>query len=362
MRRIPVSRPGIFVAGYAMLILIGVVDYVTGFDVDVSIFYLLPIGFVAWRLGRRLGLLFAISGALVWSVADNLLAHHYDLPAFAPLWNTVIKTAFFVLVVVILTALRRALDREHRQKVALAESNQALEQFSYIVSHDLQSPIGQVVSYIDLLRLSSEKTLNEKQRGYLDRMQRSALRMRGLIQSLLTLARVKSGVAPAVRVPLDEVARDVINDLAEPIATTKAEVVLGSLPVVSSSREHMYQLLLNLVSNAIKYRRPETPPRIEVNALVDGGGLLLSVADNGMGFAAEDAARLFRPFERLHPQGKIAGSGIGLTICAQIARRHGGSIEAAGVPGQGATFFVRLPMAMVDGGAERRAVPAAAGS
>ena len=362
MRRIPVSRSVVFVAGYAMLIAIGAVDYLTGFDIDVSIFYLVPIGFVAWRLGRRLGLFFAVSGAFVWFAADDLVAHHYDLPSFEPIWNAAITTAFFVLVVLILTALRRALDREHRQKLALAESNEALEQFSYVVSHDLQSPVGQVLSYIDLVRRVPDGAMTPKQRGYLDRMEHSALRMRGLIQSLLTLGRVKSGTSPSVRVPLDGILRDVLTDLADAIAAARAEVVVGPLPVVWAVPEHMYQLFLNLLTNALKYRRPNVQPRVEVSARREGDRVVLSVSDNGLGFRAEDAARLFRPFERLHAQGGAPGSGLGLAICAQIVRRHDGTIEAAGVPGQGAAFVVRLPAAAGDPIGERRGAAAMSGS
>jgi len=156
---------------------------------------------------------------------------------------------------------------------------------------------------------------------------------------------VTTRVQPFVATDLAGIAREVITDLETALADAGGRVDVGPLPVIEADALQMRQLLQNLLTNAIKYRREDIPPVVRVRATNGGGQCRITVSDNGIGFQAEHAEKIFRMFERLHNRAEYEGSGIGLAICRKIAERHGGTIEAAGIAGEGATFTVTLPIA-----------------
>jgi signal transduction histidine kinase len=150
-------------------------------------------------------------------------------------------------------------------------------------------------------------------------------------------------------VDLDEVGREVLADLAGPLAESGGHVSIDPLPSIEADRLQMRQLLQNLVGNAIKFRRPGVVPRVRVGArfvgsLERGGACEIRVSDNGIGLDPVHADRIFKPFERLHGHSAFEGSGLGLALCARIVERHGGTIRAEGTPGEGASFVVTLPV------------------
>lgn len=189
-------------------------------------------------------------------------------------------------------------------------------------------------------------------------MEDAAGRMKGLIEDLLALSQVTTQGRPFVPVDLGEVVRGVTSDLEATLEESSGRVEVGEMPTIDADRPQMRQLFQNLIGSAVKFRRPGEAPMVRVRARVlperrDGarargapGGELccITVEDNGIGFDEQYLGRIFAPFERLHGRGSYEGTGMGLAICRKVVERHGGEISAKGLPGQGATFIVTLPV------------------
>jgi signal transduction histidine kinase len=239
----------------------------------------------------------------------------------------------------------------------LARSNDELQQFASIASHDLQEPLRKIRMFGDRLVKRSVGELTDDGRADVERIQGAALRMQRLIDDLLSFARVTSRKREFERTDLGTVASEVVNDLEARIEELGAEVQLDDLPVVEADRVQMRQLMQNLISNALKFHRPEEAPVVhvfsrvvdEMPARFDGerrpaARCEIVVEDNGVGFEQQYAERIFSAFERLHTRAEYDGTGIGLSIARKIAWRHGGDISATGTPGRGASFIVTLPL------------------
>ncbi len=229
----------------------------------------------------------------------------------------------------------------------LEQSNRELESFAYIASHDLQEPLRKVQAFGERLKKMSADKLGAEGLDYLERMQGAASRMGRLIEDLLAFARVSSNVRPFIRVELNALARDVLADLETAIEKAGATVSLGELPTLDADPMQLRQLLQNLVSNALKFRREDVAPSISILATVNeqSAECELRVEDNGIGFEEKYLDRIFNVFQRLHGRGsKYEGTGIGLAICRKIVERHHGGITARSTPGGGATFIATLPL------------------
>jgi signal transduction histidine kinase len=238
-----------------------------------------------------------------------------------------------------------ALERRARE---LARSNAELEQFASIASHDLQEPLRKVRTFTQQLTVIEAERLSDRGRNYLERANAAAERMQKLIEDLLKFSRVATHGRPFAPVDLAEVTRAVLGDLEAQVEASEAVVEVGALPTISADALQMRQLMQNLISNAIKFRREEVTPKVWIDAAVDDGTVRLAVRDNGIGFAPEYSRRIFRVFERLHGRGEYPGTGIGLALCRRIAERHGGMVLAESELGAGATFIVTLPMRQRD--------------
>ncbi|MFL5352175.1 sensor histidine kinase [Archangium sp.] len=233
-----------------------------------------------------------------------------------------------------------------RTQLRLEQSNRELENFASVASHDLQEPLRKIQTFSERLTATCASVLSPEGRDYLERMSNAAARMRTLIDDLLAYSRISSRAQPFVRVNLQQLALEVVDDLELAIAQAGAAVTVGELPTVEADPAQMRQLLQNLLSNALKFHREGVPPSISIQGGLDAEGRLaeLRVEDNGIGFEVKYLDRIFALFQRLHGRGKYEGTGIGLAICRKIAERHGGSIDARSTPGQGSTFIVTLPL------------------
>jgi signal transduction histidine kinase len=231
-----------------------------------------------------------------------------------------------------------------RRAAELARSNSELEQFASIASHDLQEPLRKVRTFTQQLTVSDAERLSDKGREYVERANAAAERMQRLIEDLLKFSRVATHGRPFEPVDLEEVTRGVLEDLELEVERAGAVVHVGELPTIDGDEPQLRQLMQNLVSNALKFRREGVVPEVDIDATTTDGTVTLTVRDNGIGFDSQYAARIFRVFERLHGRRQYPGTGIGLALCRKIVERHGGQIEADGEQGAGATFTVTLPV------------------
>jgi signal transduction histidine kinase len=259
------------------------------------------------------------------------------------------------------SAARRSLEDQRRvlasQTVELKRSNDELEQFAYVASHDLQEPLRKVASFTQMLQQRYEGELDERAQQYIAFAVDGAQRMQMLVNDLLSFSRVARDPLPAVDVPLDDVLEEVLVSLGATIEELDAEVTHDPLPTVRGERGLLGQVLQNLVGNALKFHRPGEPPRVHVGCREVDGEWLVSVSDDGIGVEPQFAERVFVIFQRLNRREEYAGTGIGLALCRKIVEHHGGRIwldtdapmseDAHSAPrsARGATFTFSLPVA-----------------
>ncbi|MFI7601897.1 ATP-binding protein [Actinoplanes sp. NPDC049681] len=244
-------------------------------------------------------------------------------------------------------AQRRALEQAHTDLAAtiaeLQRSNLELEQFAGVVSHDLAAPLAVVNGYLELLSDEYGDRLDPQAQKWMGSATRAIARMQGLISALLTYARAGSEPCRREKTDLGEIAGQALSDLRDSVADVGAEVtVAADLPRLDVDPTLMRQLLQNLVANAVKYRHPDRPARIEVAAVPRGDDWLVTVTDNGIGIAESQRRRVFEMFAQVEP-GARAGYGVGLSTCQRIVERHGGRIWADATPGGGTTIAFTLP-------------------
>lgn len=243
----------------------------------------------------------------------------------------------------------------------LSLSNQNLEQFAYIASHDLQEPLRKIQQFGDLLKKKYDSPSSDALL-YLDRMQSAATRMSALINDLLTYARISNSTQDSQQISLHEVLSATLSDLEYSVHQTQAQIKVDQLPVVNGNKNQLGQLFQNLISNAIKFRDSQSLPHIHIRSRViktteipahvkpsrwSPSYHLISVADNGIGFEQQYADRIFQAFQRLHGKSEFEGTGIGLAICEKVVANHGGAITATSQPGHGSVFEIYLPSNLV---------------
>jgi PAS domain S-box-containing protein len=229
-----------------------------------------------------------------------------------------------------------------RRSQDLARSNAELEQFAYVVSHDLQQPLGMISSYLELLGREIEDNVGKDAKDYFERAVRGAERMQEMVDAVLGYARVDTRGREFTPVDLTTVLDDVIDELSDRIEATGATVTSDELPPVVADEAQLHQLLHNLLTNALKFVGDRSP-RIHVTAATDEHEWRISIRDNGIGMEPGSTKRIFVMFQRLHTQDEYPGTGIGLAICKRIVERHGGRIWVESQPHQGSTFIFTLP-------------------
>jgi len=225
----------------------------------------------------------------------------------------------------------------------LEKSNEELELFAYVASHDLQEPLRVIISYMGLLEKRYMGQLDEKATKYIDNAVSASCRMRNLIDDLLTYSRLTTICKSFRKTNLTKTIKQVYNDLEISIKENKAKVYYNKLPIVKSDKTQMYQLFSNLVGNAIKFRKPDKAPEIYIGATRQGKEWIISVRDNGIGIKKEYFDKIFVIFQKLHTRLKYGGTGFGLAICKKIIEQHGGTIWLESKPGKGSTFYFSLP-------------------
>jgi PAS domain S-box-containing protein len=258
----------------------------------------------------------------------------------------------FVSVVIDITEARKARERNERLNVELEErvaertvelrsALKELDAFAYSVSHDLRAPVGAVSGIAHLLRTGEAARLSDDGKRLLGMIEGNAERMVGLIDGLLRLSQLGRGTIRRIPLSMDELARDVLRDVA---GGARADIRIAELPGCDGDPAILRQVWANLIGNALKYSRTREAARVEIGW--DEQCQAYYVRDNGVGFDMQYASKLFGAFERLHGEAEFEGSGIGLAIVQRILERHGGRIWADAAPERGATFWFTVPAAV----------------
>lgn len=322
-----------------------------------AIAYLVPTLASAWWGGYGPGILACLFGLLA--------APYFFTPGFSILHVDLPRAGLVLLVSVLISrvaegrrkaeeALREAnekLDARVRERTGELEAsnaelqrvNEALNEFSYSVSHDLQQPLRMITLYAELLDRKCREKLGPDANEYVQSILGGARHMKLLLEDLLAYSRsVHTSTEDIARVNSDEVLSKVLINLKDALEESQAVVEAAHLPNLRMHEFHLTELLQNLISNAIKYRSEEQPPIIEVGARRDAEFWIFWVADNGIGIAPEHARQIFGLFKRLHSSDSYEGTGVGLAICERIVERYGGKIWVEPRSPRGSVFYFNL--------------------
>ncbi|KCZ70657.1 PAS domain S-box [Candidatus Methanoperedens nitroreducens] len=242
-----------------------------------------------------------------------------------------------------ITERKRAEEERERWTAELARSNAELEQFAYVASHDLQEPLRMISGFTKLLERRYKGRLDRSADEFIAYIVDGAARMQRMIEDLLAYSRVGTRGKPFEPTNFEDIFDQAVANLMITIEENKAQVTHDPLPTVMADDSQVAQLLQNLISNGIKFRREE-PPRVHVSARRKGNEWFFSVQDNGIGIAPEFFGSLFQLFQREHAANKYPGTGIGLAICRRIVERHGGRIWAESEVGKGSKFYFTIPV------------------
>ena len=239
----------------------------------------------------------------------------------------------------LISAQARELERTN---TALRETNADLDAFSYSVSHDLRAPLRAIGGFSEILARQYADQLSADGQRYIGVVQRNALEMEALIDGLLEFSRLGQRELSKREVDIETLCRQVVEELRSTLDDETAVISVGSLPSTRADPALVRQVLVNLLSNALKYSRGRHPAQVEVGVSEQPGETVYWVRDNGVGFDMRYADKLFNVFQRLHHADEYEGTGVGLAIVARIVRRHGGRVWAEAVPNEGARFFFTL--------------------
>lgn len=223
----------------------------------------------------------------------------------------------------------------------LKRTNAELQQFAYVASHDLQEPLNQVISYVQLLEMRYQDKLDDKANEFIGFAVDGVTQMQQLIDDLLEYSRLGSRSKEFVSVDLNKVIARVLNNLKIKIEDSQGEIDYDSLPTVNGDDTQLMQLWQNLITNALKFRADKAP-KIKISVVEKDQFWLFSIQDNGIGMEPEFCDRIFVIFQRLHTRNKYPGTGIGLTICKRIVERHNGKIWVESELNKGSTFYFTI--------------------
>jgi PAS domain S-box-containing protein len=236
------------------------------------------------------------------------------------------------------------LNRELKKRAGeLETANKELESFAYSVSHDLRAPLRHVVGYGELLQKQASSSLDDKSRRYMRTILESAKRMGNLIDDLLAFSRIGRAETKETKVDLTQLANEVVAELRQETRGRDIVWKIGVLPTCRGDRSMLKLVLVNLISNAVKFTRLRSPAEIEIGCADGPTSTEVFVRDNGAGFDMRYVHKLFGVFQRLHPTEEFEGTGIGLATVQRVIHRHGGQVRAEGALDHGATFYFSVP-------------------
>ena len=252
-------------------------------------------------------------------------------------------------------------QRIEARTAQLQRSNEDLERFAYVASHDLQEPLRLVGSYVGLLAHRYRGKLDTDADSFIQFAVDGSKRMQNMIDDLLAYSRAGTQALNTSIVDMNSVLTQAVGNVQVAIEESDAEITWDAMPPIQADEIKLVQVFQNLFSNSIKFRNTDKPPRVHVASRKDGENWIITVQDNGIGFDPKYSDRIFMLFQRLHSVGKYPGTGLGLAIMKRIIELHGGTVSVDSTPGEGSTFYLTLPAAS-DQALARLAVRSASGT
>jgi light-regulated signal transduction histidine kinase (bacteriophytochrome) len=250
----------------------------------------------------------------------------------------------------------KQLNRQLLENIASLESaNKDLDRFAFMASHDLQEPLRKIRTFSDRLHVKYNAVLDEDGKANIVRIQKAAERMQNLITDILTFSKISSEKLEFVESDLNKIVGEVIHDMDDEVRSRQAAIEVSDLPHLQVNPGLIKPLFQNLISNALKYSKKETPPAIRIKADIGNQNqrwtdqfsksyCRIFIEDNGIGFDQRYAEEIFGMFKRLHRNSEFEGTGIGLALCKKIVEQHNGFISARSKLGEGSTFIISLPV------------------
>lgn len=263
----------------------------------------------------------------------------------SPRWNGAGEFVGYIGSSLDITELKQTEQALHEYAARLEKSNQELDQFVLVASHDLREPLRKIALFSGFLNASAGEELSGECQDYIERIQHTINRMQVLIDDLLTLSRITRKNKPFQPTDLGQLLQGVLSELESKRQKVQGTIQVGNTMTIDADESQMHQAFSNLLDNALKFHQPDVPPIIKIDMQpVEPGLCEIKITDNGIGFDEKYLTRIFQIFERLHGRTVYEGSGIGLSIVQKIVERHEGTVTAQSQPGQGSTFIVRLPI------------------
>jgi PAS domain S-box-containing protein len=238
---------------------------------------------------------------------------------------------------------KNQLELESKRK-QLEKTNEELEQYAWLASHDLKEPLRKIMTFSDILLTQHLTDLPPAVQKHLHKISDSTKRMNSLIEAIMVYSNVPDNINLFEKTDLNLLVKEVINDLEVLVKTKNGTVNFIGLPDIDAIKIQMRQLFQNLISNALKYSKGDIEPVIDITSKIENGNCIISIKDNGIGFHNQYAEKIFQVFQRLSNEKKYEGTGIGLALCKKIAETHNGVIEARSQEGIGSIFTVILPL------------------
>jgi len=238
-------------------------------------------------------------------------------------------------------------EQLNEKKEALERSNQSLEQFAYVASHDLQEPLRMIGSFSQLIARRYKNTIDPEIQEYIHYIVDGVGRMQKLIRDLLDFSRVGTREVNLEPIDMSVIMLKCMSNLRYSIEESQAEVICDDMPVIAADKTKMLQLFQNLISNAIKFNRPNVPPKVHIKIAETPTHWQFQVKDNGIGIEQEYAEKIFLIFQRLHTS-EYPGTGIGLAICKKIVEMHNGTIDFESTLGEGTTFIFTIQKVIIE--------------
>ncbi len=330
------------------IVLVAILDYLTGYEISFSIFYLGPIIFLSWYTTRTSGLIACVACAILWTVLD-LKAGHVHNQNWIPIWNGLVRLGFFTLTSLGVSFVKKQFEIQQAANDELQRLSKVKSEFTSMVSHELRTPLTVIKESIRIIYSGTTGAINSEQKDFLETAKRNIDRLVRLINDVLDLQKLESKNAD-IRMTennINELVNEIKNSFG-PTATAKSLKIIvdleKKLPLIILDRDKIIQVMTNLVGNAIKVMEKG---KITLKTRRLQNAVRVSVQDDGPGIKEEDMPKLFLPFSQLDMglSRKTGSSGLGLAISKQIIDEHKGKIGVESSYGKGSTFYFLLTIA-----------------